>query len=78
MLHLKGCIVTMNAIGCQKTIVQQLHEYGAAYVRPLKGNQWHMNQVVRKHSETLSLSAEQNNTYPERSSGHGRAALRSY
>lgn len=25
LLRLKGCIVTIDAIGCQKTIAQQLH-----------------------------------------------------
>ena len=51
LLHLKGCIVTIDAIGCQKSIAQQLHEHGADYVLSLKGNQRHMHQVVQKHFE---------------------------
>ena len=46
LLHLKGCIVTIDAIGCQKSIAQQLHEHGADYVLSLKGNQRHMHAVV--------------------------------
>ena len=51
LLHLKGCIVTIDAIGCQKSIAGQLHEHGADYVLSLKGNQRHMHQVVQKHFE---------------------------
>jgi predicted transposase YbfD/YdcC len=79
LLHLKGCIVTIDAIGCQKSIAQQLHEHGADYVLSLKGNQRHMHAVVQKHFE-VQASQEQpdENTYTERSSGHGRQELRSY
>lgn len=39
LLVLKGCIVTLDAIGCQKTIVQQIREGEADYVVTVKGNQ---------------------------------------
>ena len=78
LLHLKGCIVTIDAIGCQKSIAQQLHEHGADYVLSLKGNQRHMHEVVRKHFEASGTAEQQDNTYAERSSGHGRVELRSY
>ena len=79
LLHLKGCIVTIDAIGCQKSIAQQLHEHGAAYVLSLKGNQRHMHAVVQKHFEVqASQEPPDENTYTERSSGHGRQELRSY
>ncbi len=79
LLHLKGCIVTIDAIGCQKSIAQQLHEHGADYVLSLKGNQRHMHAVVQKHFEVqASQEPPDENTYTERSSGHGRQELRSY
>jgi len=79
LLHLKGCIVTIDAIGCQKTIAQQLHEHGADYVLSLKGNQRHMHAVVQKHFQAQDASQLQDdNLYTERSSGHGREELRSY
>lgn len=79
LLHLKGCIVTIDAIGCQKSIAQQLHEHGADYVLSLKGNQRHMHQVVRKHFEVQgSQERFEENTYTESCSGHGRQELRSY
>jgi predicted transposase YbfD/YdcC len=39
LLVLNGCIVTLDAIGCQKTIVEQLRAQGADYVVAVKGNQ---------------------------------------
>ena len=79
LLHLKGCIVTIDAIGCQKSIAQQLHEHGADYVLSLKGNQRHMHAVVRKHFEVQdSQERFEENTYTESCSGHGRQELRSY
>jgi len=39
LLALKGCIVTIDAMGCQKEIAQAIQEQGADYVLALKGNQ---------------------------------------
>ena len=39
MLEVSGCIVTIDAIGCQKSIVQLLRERDADYVLALKKNQ---------------------------------------
>jgi predicted transposase YbfD/YdcC len=38
MLELKGCIVTIDAMGCQKEIAAQIVDKGAHYVLALKGN----------------------------------------
>src|ERR1700694_5710861 len=37
LLALKGCIVTIDAMGCQRTIAQQIVEQHADYVLALKG-----------------------------------------
>ena len=39
VLALKGCIVTIDAMGCQKEIAAALIEKGADYILALKGNQ---------------------------------------
>lgn len=39
LLELEGCIVTIDAIGCQKAIATQLVEQGADYILAVKGNQ---------------------------------------
>lgn len=39
MLELKGCIVTIDAMGTQQEIAQTIHDAGADYVLPVKENQ---------------------------------------
>lgn len=47
MLELSGCIVTIDAIGCQKSIAQLLTERGADYLLALKKNQAQLYDEVR-------------------------------
>lgn len=42
LLDLKGCIVTIDAIGCQPEIVQQVIDQAADYLVAVKGNQGHL------------------------------------
>jgi predicted transposase YbfD/YdcC len=39
MPSLKGCIVTVDALNCQRGIAQQIIDQGGDYTLPLKGNQ---------------------------------------
>ena len=46
VLMLKGCIVTIDAMGCQTEIARQIHEQDADYVLTLKANQPTTHQAV--------------------------------
>jgi len=46
MLQLSGCIVSIDAIGCQKAIAHQITESGADYVLALKQNQPQLHEAV--------------------------------
>lgn len=46
LLHLHGCIVTIDAMGCQREIVGRILDKGADYVISLKGNQGALQQEV--------------------------------
>lgn len=48
LLTLKGCIVTIDAMGCQRVIAQTIVEQGADYVLALKGNQPTLEQAVER------------------------------
>lgn len=52
MLELKGCTVTIDAMGCQRAIAEQLHDKRADYVLALKGNQDTL------HTQAILLLAE--------------------
>ena len=55
LLELKGCIVTIDAMGCQKAIAEKIVDGGADYVLALKGNQSHL-QVNRYARERFRQS----------------------
>src|ERR1043165_7865531 len=46
LLALDGCVVTIDAMGCQRAIAAQLQEQGADYVLALKGNQPTLHTTV--------------------------------
>jgi predicted transposase YbfD/YdcC len=46
-LALEGCIVTIDAMGCQTAIAQTIIDRGADYVLALKGNQPALEQAVQ-------------------------------
>jgi predicted transposase YbfD/YdcC len=46
-LELSGCIVTLDAMGCQKKIAREIQEADADYVLALKGNQTLVHQEVK-------------------------------
>ncbi len=48
VLALKGSIVTIDAMGCQKEIVEAIVEQGADYAIALKKNQGHLYEDVRE------------------------------
>ncbi len=47
-LALKGCIVTIDAMGCQKGIAEQIIKKKSDYVLALKGNQGNLHADVQQ------------------------------
>jgi predicted transposase YbfD/YdcC len=79
LLALKGCIVTIDAMGCQRAIAQTIVEQGADYVLALKDNQPTLAHAVEQFFVT-GPQAEAHRTasaYANQSEqGHGRVELR--
>ena len=58
MLDLAGCIVTTDAMSCQKAIARQIVEQGGDYLLALKGNHPHLEEDVAAlftHQEGLRV-----------------------
>ena len=55
VLELSGCIVTMDAMGCQKKIAREIHEADADYVLALKGNHQRVHDEVRTYLDAVLL-----------------------
>ena len=73
-LNIAGAVVTMDAMGCQTTVAEQIVNQGADYPLSLKGNQGNLHQDVR-------LFFESENTHPavrheNVDGGHGRIGTR--
>jgi predicted transposase YbfD/YdcC len=79
VLTLKGCIVTIDAMGCQKEIAQTILDQPADYVLALKENQGHLYQDtvdLFQHIEqtpTHRLNTDYTRTVEK---GHGRIDIR--
>ena len=59
VLELGGCIVTLDAMGCQKKIAREIIEADADYVLALKGNQETVHEEVKSF---LDVTLEQKKT----------------
>jgi predicted transposase YbfD/YdcC len=52
LLELHGCIVTIDAMGCQRAIAERIVEQGGDYVLGLKGNQGSLHEAVEEYFTT--------------------------
>lgn len=92
VLELSGCIVTVDAMGCQKKIAREIIESDADYVLALKGNQETVHEEMktflddalaqrsarRPKGAKLSLAATRLAVYETVGKDHGRIETRRY
>ncbi len=79
LLELKGCIVTIDAMGCQREIVEQIVEKGADYVLSLKGNQGTLHKDIQEYFEWTTRTKFKDIEYDFSQTlekGHGRIEAR--
>lgn len=83
-LDIKGCIVTIDAMGTQKKIAEKIIEKEADYILSLKENQrmFYKNVSLYFQTEVLPLAKkeleESGRYYKEYSNEHGRLEVREY
>lgn len=79
VLELHGCIVTLDAIGTQKEIAQQIIDAGGDYILSLKGNQGNIHEDVEqlftwaRKTQFKEIAHEFHQTI---NGGHGRIEIR--
>lgn len=81
LLELKGCLVTIDAMGCQTAIAAQIIAQGGDYVLGLKGNQSAMQEAVEDFWTTARAAefAHVAHDFAEEiDKGHGRLEVRRY
>src|SRR5580704_12099827 len=81
LVDIKGTIITIDAMGTQKTIAKQIIDGEADFVLALKGNQETLHQEVidyvdeQSKNDFADIKARRHST---EESGHGRKEIRSY
>lgn len=79
VLELKGCLVTLDAIGTQKEIVTTIIAREAEYVLPVKENQGHLYEAIQAtfaEARAVNFTQVPHETYKTVSKDHGRLEVR--
>lgn len=81
LLDIAGCIITIDAMGCQKEIATQIINQKADYVLALKGNQGKLADVVSlwfEKARSNDFEGIEHNYHSSTESAHGRIEIRQY
>jgi len=81
LVDIKGAIITIDAMGTQKAIAEQIIESDADYILALKGNQGTLHQAVINYIDEQNENDFTNVTarrHVTEETGHGRKEVRSY
>jgi len=76
MLEIKGCIITIDAMGCQTDITEKIIEKKADYVLAVKGNQKHLHEAIIDYFEVAKAANNPLNHHEEINADHGRIEIR--
>lgn len=74
-LEISGCIITLDAMGCQKTIAEKIITKQADYIMGLKDNQAGLSLATFTAFQAHDKQAE-NNKAQQEDKNHGREELR--
>lgn len=81
MLTLKGCLVSIDAMGCQRNIAEKVVEKGGDFLLALKGNQSGLleatEEVFRRASTARVMPVEKKSYIEKERNSHGRDTTRS-
>jgi predicted transposase YbfD/YdcC len=81
LLDLKGCTVTIDAMGCQTAIVEGIRERKGHYLLAVKDNQPTLNSDLHRVFEdglNTDFADVRQDTHTTRESAHGRTTERAY
>jgi predicted transposase YbfD/YdcC len=81
LVDIKGAVITIDAMGTQKAIAEQIIKSEADYVLALKGNQETLHQEVIDYIDQQSkndFADSKARRHMTKETGHGREEIRSY
>lgn len=78
-LDIKNCVITIDAIGCQKQIARQIIEQKGHYCLAVKANQKNLHDEIREYfSYAEKEEPEKLSFYQTIEKDHGRIEIRNY
>jgi predicted transposase YbfD/YdcC len=81
LLNVAGCIVTIDAMGCQKRIAQTIRDEKADYVLRVKDNQKRLHQDLADwfdYADQVQFQTMQHDYHQTVNKAHGRIEIRHY
>jgi predicted transposase YbfD/YdcC len=79
LLDIKGCYITIDAMGTQETVAKKIVELGGHYVLKVKKNQKILMQDIRSYfNENTLLSEDISDIETKAEKNHGREVYREY
>jgi len=81
LLDLKGVLVTLDAMGCQKAIARKIIDGGGDYVLPVKDNQPHLAEDIQQclaKGIATEFEGMHHEVHQTEEVGHGRKETRTY
>lgn len=79
LLDVSGCLVTIDAMGCQRAIAGQIVDQGGDYLLALKRNHEHLYDAVEalfQHAHTTPSTGPTLHYYETTDKAHGRVEIR--
>ena len=76
LLSVCGCLVTLDAMGCQKQIAQAILDKEADYLLAVKGNQKRLENAFEKHFPLHHFANYQGDHFTTQERAHGREESR--
>ena len=80
-LEIKGCLITIDAMGCQKEIAKQIKNQGGDYILSLKGNHSKLHEEVKEYIDTCietNFDEVPHEKHKTNEKDHGRIETRQY
>ena len=75
LLDMSGCLISIDAMGCQTDIAAQIVDHGGDYLLAVKGNQETLHRAVREAMAPLAREGSHQATIEQ---SRGRTELREY
>lgn len=79
VLEVSGCVITIDAMGCQNQIAKLIVERGADYVLALKDNQGNLFEDVQQifaQAQAINFAGIEHDFHQTLDKGHGRVEIR--